>query len=223
MRTFAELINTDEPGWPILKSWIGKAKNNVEILPPDRRNADEALVRSQMTTRSMLGAVIYETGGILVDRGWIRVLGSGSNRLKRSLPEWNKGKTFQDYGEQPPYMLVADDVIGGFYAINGGFFGDDLGNMYYFSPDLLEWLPMKFGYANFLLFCFETDMDEFYDGLRWKGWQNDITALNGDYAYSFVPFLWTNGGIDINNLERSAVPVEQVYDFNMEMIPTRKS
>lgn len=222
MRTLTELIITDDPGWTVVKDWIGKANNQVEILPCERHDANKALLQLQVTTRSLMGAVIYETGGLLIDGGWIRILGSGSKRLKRSLPAWNKGKTFQEYGEQPPYLLVADDVIGGFYAINGGYFGDDFGNIYYFSPDLLEWLPMKIGYPNFLLFCFETNMDEFYEGLRWKGWLNDITALSGDYAYRFDPFLWSEEGKEINNLNRQAIPVEQIYEFNMDMVSTSK-
>ena len=41
--------------------------------------------------RSPLGAVVYETGGILVDGGWLRILGSGNARLTRTLPGWNAG------------------------------------------------------------------------------------------------------------------------------------
>lgn len=67
-------------------------KNEIEILPKDSIQADSALFRTQVTTRSPMGAIIYETGGILVDNGWIRILGSGSEKLKRNFPEWNKGK-----------------------------------------------------------------------------------------------------------------------------------
>ena len=77
--------------------------------------------------------------------------------------------------------------------------------MYYFAPDSLRWLPMEIGYSQFLLFCFETDMNDFYEGLRWKGWEKDVAALNPDYAYSFVPFLWTKEGKDINNVSRKIV------------------
>lgn len=220
VRTLEELINTEEPGWVIVKEWIDLAKNKVEILPCDRKKAEEALVRTQVTTRSLMGAVIYETGGLLVDNGWIRILGAGEQRMKRSLPEWNRRKTFTEYGEIPPYLLVADDAVGGFYAINGGFLGKDSGNMYYFAPDSLEWLPMEMGYSQFLLFCFESDMDDFYSGLRWNGWEEDVKNLHPDYAYNFFPFLWTKEGEDINTVSRKVIPVEEVYNFNMEMKST---
>ena len=220
MRTLQELINADDPGWDIVKEWITLAKNNVEILPVIRSQAEEALLRTQVTTRSLMGAIIYETGGLLIDNGWIRILGSGSDRMKRSLPEWNKGKTFSEYGEPAPYLLVADDAIGGFYAINGGYLGQDAGNIYYFAPDTLQWEPMEMSYSQFLLFCFETDMNDFYLNLRWKSWLDDVQSLSSDHAFNFVPFLWSKEGKDINKVERKAIPVKEVYEFNMEMSKT---
>jgi hypothetical protein len=220
MHTLQELINTDEPGWALVKPWIDLAKNNVEILPRIQQQAGEALVHTQVTTRSPTGAIVYETGGLIIDNGWIRILGSGGGRMKRSLPSWNKGKTFGEYGEPAPYLLVADDAIGGFYAINSGMLGQDAGNMYYFAPESLDWIPLEMGYTQFLLFCFEIDMEEFYSGLRWNGWQEDMKNLPPDYAYNFSPFLWTKEGKDINKVSRKVVPVEEVYNFNMEMRST---
>jgi len=220
MRTLQELVNTEDSGWPIVKEWIEKAKNKVEILPCERQRAEKALINTQVTTRSLMGAIVYETGGLLIDNGWIRILGSGSDRMKRTLPDWNKGKTFSEFGDPAPYLLVADDTIGGFYAINGGFLGDDMGNLYYFAPDMLKWVPMEIGYSQFLLFCFETDMDDFYAGMRWNGWQKDVNALHPDYAFSFYPFLWTEQGADINNIHKEVIPVEEVYKFNMESANT---
>lgn len=220
MRTLEELINTDEPGWPIVKEWISLAANKVEILPCDKLCAETALINTQVTTRSLMGAIIYETGGLLIEGGWIRILGSGSERMKRSLPQWNKGKTFSEYGEPAPYLLVADDAVGGLFAVNGGYLGADKGNMYYFSPDSLEWEPMEIGYSQFLLFCFESDLNHFYDNLRWNNWIKDTENLSPDYAYQFYPFLWTEEGKDINLVSRKPLSIEEVYNFNMEMKST---
>ena len=220
MRALQELVNTDEPGWPIIKEWIDLAKNKVEILPCEQQRAENALINTQVTTRSLMGAIIYNTGGLLIDNGWIRILGSGSDRMKRTLPDWNMGKTFSEFGEPAPYLLVADDAIGGFYAINGGFFGEDTGNLYYFAPDMLKWIPMEIGYSQFLLFCFESDMNDFYTGLRWNGWQKDIENLHPDYTYSFYPFLWTKEGVDINKVHKKVVAAEEAYNFNMDSMST---
>lgn len=223
MRTLQELINIDEPGWAVVKPWIDLAKNNIEILPRTQKQAEEALVNTQVTTRSLMGAIVYETGGLIIDNGWIRILGSGCDRMKRSLPVWNKGKTFSEYGEPAPYLLIADDAIGGFYAINGGMLGQDTGNIYYFAPESLDWISLEMGYTDFLLFCFEADMDDFYSDLRWNNWENDVKNLHPDYAYNFYPFLWTKEGKDINKVSRKVISIEEAYDFNMGMKNTNSN
>jgi hypothetical protein len=83
MRPLEELINKEDSGFRLIENWIKEAKNGVEILGKDSTKADTALYRTQVTTRSPMGAIIYETGGILVDNGWIRILGSGSENEKR--------------------------------------------------------------------------------------------------------------------------------------------
>ena len=77
MKTFEELLNLQEPGWAVVQGWLREATNTVEVLPPIEANRKSALVAIQVTTRSPMGEIIYEAGGILVDHGWIRILGFG--------------------------------------------------------------------------------------------------------------------------------------------------
>src|SRR6478735_9010743 len=74
MRPVEELLNKTDPGWAVVEKWIKAAKNKVEILPADTTKAIDALHKTQVTTRSPMGAIIYMTGGLLVDDGWIRIL-----------------------------------------------------------------------------------------------------------------------------------------------------
>lgn len=217
MRTLQELINTADPGWPILKEWISLAANKIEILPVDKVRGEEVLLYTQVTTKSLMGALAYETGGLLVDDGWIRIFGSGCEHMQRNILSWNKGKTFDEYGEIPPYMLVADDAVGGQYAINGGFFGKELGQIYYNLADSLTWEPMHMDYSQFLLFCFETDMEDFYKGMRWKTWRKDVGQLHPDYAYSILPYMWTKEGQDVENSSRKVVPANELYESIMNI------
>lgn len=217
MRTLQELINNEEPGWVIVKEWIDQAKNKVEILPCDKKQAEDALVKMQVTTRSLMGAIVYQTGGLLIDGGWIRLLGAGCNAMNRSIASWNKGKTYQHDYEPAPYLLVADDVVGGLFAINGGYLGKDAGNMYYFAPDSLEWEALEISYTDFLSFCFNSDINKFYSTMRWDGWQDDMKSITPDQAYSFAPFLWTKEGKNIHATSRRAVAVQEIYNLNMEM------
>lgn len=216
MRKVDELINKTDPGWPIVEEMIKSAKNKIEVLPIDPSKAEDVLFKTQVTTRSPMGAIVYTTGGILVDDGWIRILGSGNAKLTRTLPDWNKGKSFKEFGEVPPFLLVADDAIGGFFILNGGGLGEDLGKIYYFAPDNLEYEPLDITYTEFLNFCFNNDLDQFYKGNRWKNWQKEVSELDGNIVYNFYPYLWTKEGKDINKNSRKAISVEEQYNLNID-------
>lgn len=219
MRSLNELINTKEPGWDLVKDWIKKGSNHIEILPKDSTRAEQALYQTQVTTRSPMGAIIYETGGLLVDHGWIRVLGSGHEKLNRSLPAWNEGKSFTQTGEQPSFLLIADDVIGGFFAINNGGIAtqEGIGSVFYFAPDTLEWENMEIGYSDFISFCCSGDIDGFYKAFRWKGWQEDVAKMNGAQGMSCYPFLFTKEGKDMENVSRKPVPMEELWLLQMQL------
>ncbi|MBC6111918.1 DUF2625 domain-containing protein [Pedobacter fastidiosus] len=215
MESIDELINKTDPAWPIVKKWVDSAKNKVEVLELDSAKAKDALYNAQVSTYSTLGAVIYNTGGIMVDNGWIRILGSGSARLNRNVAEWNKGKTITEYGDKPGYLLVADDAVGGFFAINYGALGKDLKNVYYLAPNSLNWESLGAGYGEFILFCFDSDLSTFYKGLRWGSWNQFIANLDGNKSYSFRPYLWAKEGTDIEKCTRKLVTVEELFKFNI--------
>lgn len=217
MRPINELIDQNDSGWKSLQEWVKTAKNKVEILPADPQKAKDALYHTQITTASPMGAIVYKTGGILIDNGWIRILGSGSAKLNRSLPDWNKGKTFKEFGEAPSFLLIADDALGGFYLLNGGGLGTDLGKMYYFAPDNLEYEPLDITYSQFLEFCFNNDLDKYYLGSRWENWTKEVASLQGDQVFNFYPFLWTEEGNDINKVQRKIIPVEEQYNLNIDL------
>lgn len=217
MRPVDELINKTDHGWTLVNEWIKSAKNKVEILGVDTVKAKDALYKTQVTTRSPMGAIIYMTGGLLIDDGWIRILGSGNTKLNRTLPDWNKGKSFKEFGEAPTFLLIADDAVGGFYLLNGGGLGKDFGKVYYFSPDNLEYEPLDITYSEFLQFCFNNDLEKFYEGNRWTTWRDEISKLDGDKVFNFYPFLWSKEGRDINKNSRNVIPIEEQYSFNIEM------
>lgn len=217
MKELIELINLDEPGWGLVNEWLNEATNEYEILPKNSKRAEKELVNTQVTTRSPMGAVIYETGGILISRGWLRILGSGSKKLDRGLSEWNKGKTFENYGEQPSHLLIADDIIGGYFAINAGRIGTEIGKIYYLPQDTLEWECLDIGYSDFLYWTLTGDLDKFYELFRWENWERDIQQANGNQVFSFVPFLWTKEGKDIEKVDRKLVPIEENYSLTLDL------
>ena len=227
MRTLDELIDKNEPAWPDVQRWVSEAKHHVEILPAaDHKQRQEALHAIQVTTRSPMGAIVYESGGIFVDHGWLRILGGGCERLPRSLPGWNQ--SIWGTLTEIPYLLVADDALGGFFAIDAGEFGNP-GNVFYLSPDTLRWEPLDLGYTDFLFFCFSGRLDEFYGPLRWPDWQAEVEKLNGDQGISVYPPPFATEHSDdtdnpddwlpIANRKRSAVPIRELYKLYVEDLP----
>ncbi len=217
MRSIEELINKTEPGWVLVKQWIDSAKNKVEILPVDTLQAKESLYKTQVTTRSVMGAIVFNTGGLLVDDGWIRILGSGSKRIQRTLPDWNKGKAFNEFGDPPVFFLVADDAAGGFFAINYGLFGNAVDSMYYLSPDNLEWEPMSMNYEDFIWFCFNGNIKDFYKGIRWNTWKVDLKNLKADEVFHIMPPLWSKEGKELNKSLKRPVPTQEQFLYNLQL------
>jgi hypothetical protein len=208
-RTLQQLINRDEPAITLIQDWIGAAENQCDVLLPSNEN-EEVLLEIQVTTRSPLGALAYETGGVMIDHGWLRFLGSGHPKLRRTLSDWNRGRN-------SGLCLVADDAVGGFFAINGGTLGEDIGNIYYWPPDRLEWEPLDFGFTDFFCWSLTSELAGFYDGLRWPNWKLDIQDLHGDQCFCFFLFLWTKEGSVTGSLRR-AIPVAETFDLKVNII-----
>jgi hypothetical protein len=206
MRPVSELIDSAEPAWPLVQEWIRNATVPVEILPVESKVGEAALYAAQVTTRSPMGAIAYNTAGIFIDNGWLRVLGAGGHfRLQRSLPGWNKGKS-------DGFYLIADDIIGGYFAINGGSLNGELGLVSYFAPDTLQWEPCNFGYSQFLVWAMSENLGKFYESLRWNSWTIETTSINGDQAISVYPFLCAEGP-PIGERDRRPIPISELYSL----------
>jgi len=218
MKQLHELINRDDPGWPLVQQWVAEATNPVEILPPpDVAARERALLDTQVTTRSPMGAIIYESGGIIVDHGWLRILGSGHPRLPRSLPGWNFNRSFSVTGQPPPFLLIADDVVGGFFAIDGGGLHLAPGKVCYFAPGTLAWESTQLSYSEFLLWCFRGHLAKYYEDVRWPGWQDETRELGGDQAFSIYPLLSSNGP-PIAERSKRPVSLSELYDLHVGQI-----
>jgi len=206
-RSYAELLS-DDPAFTALAKEAAAAASGAVVLPfvsdEQRRACLEAL---QMSTRSTLGAIAHETGGVLVDQGFLRMLGSGSPRLSRQLIAWNAELGIP----LDAYIIVADDVVGGVFAIDSGKLGAP-GHVHYFAPDTLEWEDTELGHTDWVSWAFEGDLAVFYEGMRWPGWEDDVAALSGDDSLSVVPPMWTEGTrLPIAKRDRRAVPAKEQF------------
>jgi SAM-dependent methyltransferase len=161
----------------------------------------------QVSTRSPLGAIALHTGGLVIDDGWLRVLGSGSAQVPRSLDEWNGLRSDRrcDAG-----LMVADDVLGGFFC-----WFESPRTIHYLAPDTLEWEDLELGYTDWLHWCFSDRLASFYGELRWEGWQAEVGPLAGDRGLHVWPPLFSKGP-PIAERSRKPVPVEELWSLALD-------
>ncbi len=177
------------------------------------------LLHLQVTTRSPMGAIALETGGILIDRGWLRFLGSGHERMRGSLLTWNANGGMIESHLLKNAFIVAHDVVGGFFALNGGAFAGKLGTAFYFAPDTLKWEDTKKSYSDLLSWALSGDVGLFYQSMRWPDWENDISSLSGDRGISIFPFLFTEKGIPVSERSRRSVPLDELWRLHLDLAP----
>jgi hypothetical protein len=211
MRPFADL-RSDQPAWPAVLTWVAESPHPVEVLPPDADRAERCLVAVQVTDGSVLGAVILNTGGVLVDHGWLRLLGSGGGNLP-GVDEANRLS-----GSAPPTgpMLIGHDVIGGRFSINDGSLPGEPGEIVYWAPDSLRSEPLGLGHSSFVQMVMTDALGAFYGQTRWPGWERDVEQVGGDQAISLYPPPFSVEGKDLESVSKAIVPLEELVYFYEE-------
>jgi hypothetical protein len=202
--------------WDDIVHDIDHARYDSTVFPGDPVAGARTLGRLSVSTRSTLGAIALHSGGWLVDHGWLRVLGGTASP---GLPDIATVSGLPEEVTEPvPVcgLLVAYDVLGGQFAINGGGLAGRPGEVCYWAPDSLDWDGLDLGHTDFVEWVLAGDHDGFYDGFRWDGWEAETEALAPDQAWSLVPFLWTDE-FDIATAFRRPVPVTEVFALAAEM------
>jgi hypothetical protein len=119
-RTLRDLVDAAEDAWPEVVAWVEESVVPTTIEPADGRSGEVTLLSLQVSTRSPMGAIALRSGGILVDSGWLRILGAGGGRIGDGLREWNALEGAAPLA--PPLdrmMVVGYDAVGGFFVLNG--------------------------------------------------------------------------------------------------------
>jgi hypothetical protein len=212
LKTSSELVS-EGTAMPVIRGWITASPRTVEVLPCGAGHGDVALEALQVTARSPLGAIAFETGGLLVDSGWIRVLGAGSAKLARTIAGWNGLPCDPGDAYLPGAMFVADDVLGGMYAIDVGALGSATpGNICYFAPGTLAWRDTGLQYGDWLKHIL-IDPDDFYVE-RWERWEADVRSLPGTHAFFLDPAPWQPGP-PFADRARRAVTMRELRDAQL--------
>ncbi|WP_412538408.1 DUF2625 family protein [Longispora sp. K20-0274] len=212
MPTIEELTGVAEPAWPELREELAGGAVRVEVLPTDEATGRECLLGLQVTARSRLGALALHTAGLLVDHGWLRVLGAGDPA--RGLLGLLDGT---DPSGGQPSILVGYDVLGGRFELNGadpsvlGRPGDP-GELCYFGPDTLSWANLGCGHGQWLSWIAAGGTTAFYADLRWPGWEDETRPLALDHGLAVYPFLWSQEARQhLAGTSRRSVPVAELF------------
>ncbi|MFJ6437424.1 DUF2625 family protein [Streptomyces sp. NPDC091416] len=225
MRQLSELTDVDEPAWPILQAEFAGSPVAVEMLPGDPGQGRASLLQLQVGAGSALGAMALHSGGLIVDHGWLRVLG-GAASDGAGLPGLARVNRFPDAFDAAwrptDALVVGHDVLGGVFALNGhdpaacGRPGAP-GQMLYFAPDSLRWEAMEIGYGTWLTWLLSGRLEKFYDGLRWPGWQSESQALDLSRGIAVYPFLWSQEAhADLASTTREPVPMPELLGLSVD-------
>jgi hypothetical protein len=168
----------------------------------------------------MLGAVAYEVGGLLVDHGWLRLLGGGHGALP-SLSEAIGLGDPASAASPPDYVVLGWDVVGGVFALDGGGLRGMRGHVCYFAPDALQWEDLDVGHADFVRWVLTGGLESFAEDLRWDGWAAEAPQVPLDEVYLSDPPLWTLEGQDIDETDRRMITVEELLARHAEAAVTR--
>ncbi|MER7949002.1 DUF2625 domain-containing protein [Streptomyces sp. NPDC096079] len=225
-RGLSELTEVEDPAWPRLEEELRAATVPVEVLGADPARAAATLLGTQVGARSYLGAFVLHTGGALVDDGWLRVYGSPAAHNDRRLPGLaginGMPEVFDPAWRPAAGLVVAHDVLGGTFAVQGGTEEETglpgrPGEMVYFAPDSLRWDAIGAGYGAWLSWLLAGGTEEFYEGLRWPGWRDEVPGLTGGEGLSLYPPLWSaEAHQDLAATSRAVVPLEELLGIGRE-------
>lgn len=199
--------------WEELKKMFSDSNKNIKLIISKTNDGQNTLDILKITSKSALGSILFNTGGITVDN-WIRVLGS-ENQENRGLLSYNKINENGVANAIDKMLIVADDVVGGIFALNAGKFSDGIGDVWYFAPDTLQWESLEMKYSEFISWIVMGNINEFYSSLRWNRWKDDVSNLTFDEAILVYPFLWSNE-VQIEKADKKIVPVEELLNINQE-------
>lgn len=197
--------------WPELEELLERPGSRARILPVSA--GSPTFARLGLARWSALGALASSTGGVLLCDGWIRVFGGVGEGMGARLPALDEVNA-----PGAEHFVVACDVLGGVFAIDGGAFGRADAKLHYFGPDTLDWLDLEIGvWALIEAMCSGAD-EQFYEELRWPGWEAEVIMLGLDEGIGVYPFLCTRGTTPVANASRRAVPMDELVDAHVELL-----
>jgi hypothetical protein len=219
LRSADELLETADPAWPLLLREIAAAGSSARLLPGGGVAGRRELEALQVTARSSLGACAYHMGGLLIDAGWLCVLGCGHEDGVWSITMATGHAQFGHREGSPEGLVVGVDVLGGLFAVNGGFLSAvPVGRVAYFGPDTLRWEDTGGGHGAWMESMLDAAFrSEFYRDLRWKGWEQEVAALRPGTGIAIYPPLYTRESRPLEATRRTVVPLGELVACSLDV------
>lgn len=211
IRRVEELTDVPDPAWEAIR-YLADQNPSTTVVDSNPKQNHEVLWRLQVTARSFLGAMALNSGGVLADHGWFRLLGGGSPHLADLAAANGLGEP-KDDAVQPPCLLVGYDALGGRFAIDGGALGVGAGEVCFFGPDSLAWEGLGGGHADFVSAAISGQLADTFSALRWSGWQEEVGRLLPDQGLAAYPPPFSREGQEIGAASRRTVPIQELFDF----------
>lgn len=207
------MSNIDNNLWQEINNMFISSNRQLILNSDELEDGIKSLDVLQVTSKSALGSIILNTSGIVIDN-WIRILGHDSN-TNRGILSYNSIGENGVATQVDKMLIVADDVVGGLFALNAGKFSEGIGELWYFAPDTLEWESLEMQYSEFIAWIAQGNIDEFYSTMRWSTWKEECKNVKFNEAILIYPFLWSNE-IQLEKADKKIVPTEELLKINQE-------
>jgi hypothetical protein len=205
MRQLLELVETPQPAWPAVREAIDSAPVVVQVLRGNRARCDETLLRLQVTTRNVLGALVHQTGGLLVDEGWLRHLGGGcaglpdvatANGIDARWPADRRTGGAGHRARRARRPVRRQRHVAPRRRGRGALL----------RADTLRWEPLEVDHAEFVAWSMSGATSEFYAAFRWTGWEDEVRHLPLSMGVCLVPPPFLTTGRDVSGITRRVIP-----------------
>lgn len=195
--------------WNEVLGIFNKSDKQINIYYGTEKNGEKQIETMGIDSNSILGTIILHTAGICIDN-WIRVIGQKSDEHD-GICQYNLEKCIITKG----MLIIAQDIVGGIFAINISKYSEGSQMIWYFAPDTLEWECLDMNYAEFIEWLALGNTDQFYHSMRWASWEKDCMNINFDMVYLIYPFLWSNE-CNLDIATKRVVPFIELKEINRE-------
>lgn len=202
--------------WNEILGWIGgQSDREVDLLEGSGERSAHILESLSADSKSYFGAFVECCGGMVINKGIIRVFGAPSSEKYRDILSWNETC---GTGLNKGLLLVADDVFGNFYAINLGFMQDvAIGNMCALYADETSWSGLDSTFAEFLSWLVTGDLGIVFDDFPVSTDEIFADGAIENRVFSFYPPLYTKEGT-VKSSARRLVPAREEYLLRTQLM-----